>query len=229
MLHMSQAQKIHKSFAPITAIDRPSIGSKKSFIHRVHRPSLRKILLSLGFILAVTVIGTLLVSALSSQNGNASNQIQSVLSGEELKDYNSPEKGFTILMPGIPTISESTAKSGDKEIPITTYQKYVDNRTKNYTFAIYDYTGIQIDESKALEASLNSAMQNTPGAAVTQTKVGKYGELNAIEATYNLAEGERIYESHIRYVMKEGKMYAMILIGSDQAKFDEFANSLRLN
>lgn len=225
-------QKINKAFAPINTNDRQV---KRSFFIsakslRKHRYSAKRVILSIGFIILVTIGGVFVANFFSNKStGGTTNQIKSVFSGEELKDYTSPENKFTILMPGIPQISTTTKKSGDKDIAITTYQRIIDNDTKNYTFAIYDYSGIQLDEPKALEAALNSAMQNTPGAELKSTKVGKYNDLNAIEATYNVADKDKIYEAHIRYVMKESKMYAMIIIGGDQAKFDEFANSLRLN
>ncbi len=134
-------------------------------------------------------------------------------------------------MPGIPEISTSTNKSSDngKDIPVTTYQRIIENDTKSYVFAIHDYGGLPLDEPKILENSLNSVINDTPGAELRNTKLGKYGELSAIEATYNIADKEKIYEAHVRYVIKDSKLYGMTLVGGDQSKFDEFANSLRFN
>lgn len=199
-------------------------------LNKSKRFGLKKIVLSIGFVLLVIAGGMLAINLFRErESGTGNSQIKSVFSGEELKDYSSPENKFTILMPGLPVISKSKAKSGDKEIPITTYERLIENSSKNYTLAVYDYSGIALDEPKVLESALNNAIQNTPGAKLGPSKAGKYAGLNAIEATYNVTDKEKVYEAHIRYVIKDSKMYAMILIGSDQAKFDEFANSLRLS
>jgi len=133
-------------------------------------------------------------------------------------------------MPGYPKIDKSSNKQGDKTISITKYQRAIDNGQKNYTLAVYDYSLAPFDdEKKALESALNSGLQNTPGATVTDSKTGTYNDLNAIEATYSLTQKSKTYESHIRYVIKGTRMYSIILIGDNQQKFDEFANSLRLN
>lgn len=194
------------------------------------RFSAKRVVLSLGFIILITVAGTLMVNLFGSQkSGNASNQVRNVFSGEELKNYNSPENKFSILMPGLPTITKTSNKSGDKEIPITTYKRDLKDPAREYTLAVFDYSELTLDETKALETALNSALQNTPNATVTSTKAGKYADYNAIEAVYNVTEKDKVYESHIRYVIKDSRMYAMILIGGDQATFDTFANSLRFN
>lgn len=225
-------QKINKTFSPINTNDRqvkqsffqpPATIKRRTF-------SARQIILSCGFILLLIVFSIFLLNLLTNRNGSSTNnQIQSVFSGEELKDYTSPNNDFTILMPGVPEISNSTKKSGDQVIPITTYQRLIENDTKDYTLAVYDYSGIQLNEMEALENAMNSAIQNTPGAEIKATQIGKYNELNAIESSYTISRNGAPYEAHIRFVIKNSKMYAMILSGSDQAKFDEFANSLRLN
>lgn len=222
-------KKIQKKFAPINTTDRPvKINAAKQAGKR--RFNTKRLVLSLGFILLITAAGTFAINTFTDrESGGASNQIKSVLSGEELKDYTSAENKFTILMPGIPVISETTRKANGKDIPITSYVRAIENGSKNYTFAVYDYSGLELDEPKVMEAALNNALQNTTGATLISSKAGKYKDLNALEGAYSVNDKGKTYESHIRYVIKDSRMYAMILIGSDQAKFDEFANSLRLN
>lgn len=227
----SSDNKIAQTFAPINSTDRSALAPQTAGPTRhFKRLTPHRILLLVGFIVIIAALGILAYNLLSNNNeSSAGNQVRSVFSGEELKTYTSPENKFSILMPGVPTISKTTNQSGDKTIPITTYERLVDNKTKNYTFAIYDYTGVQLDEPKALESALNSAMQNTPGAQVTNSRAGKYDKYNGIEATYNVADKDKIYESHIRFLIKDSKMYSVILIGGDQARFDQYANSLRFD
>lgn len=223
-------QKINATFSPINTTDRPVIAEakpKRTFRQRLHP---KRLLLSIGFIVLVIIVGTVLFSMVASRsNSSPSNQVKSVFSGEEMREYNSPDNGFAIMMPGFPTITKTTTKSGDKEIPITTYERIVDNRSKNYTLAVYDYKGMTLDVDKALESALNSSLQSTPGAKILTTKKGVYNGNKAIEAAYTVTDKSKTYDAHIRYVIKDSRMYSMILIGSDQAKFDEFANSLRIN
>ena len=217
-----QAQKINKSFAPINA--------KGALGHAKRKLTPKQIALMIGFVIALVGVSFLLYSTFArSGEATATNEVRSVFSSDAMKDYSSPENKFTIMMPGFPSIKETTSKTGDKEIPITTYERVIENGAKNYTLAVYNYDGVQLDQTKALESALNSAIQNTPTAQLISTKTGKYNELPAIEGTYNVSYQDKIYESHIRYVMKDSKMYSMILLGGDQTKFDEFANSLRLN
>lgn len=196
------------------------------------RLSPRRLALSLGFIIIITVVGTLLVRIISNK-GEASptNQVKSVLSGDELRDYNSPDNNFAIKFPGFPTVDKTSNKSAGKEIPITTYQRLLNNNAINYTVAVYDYKAINLtgNEDKALESALNSSLQKKPNIAIISTEKKMYGQYKAIEATYNQTEKDKTYEAHIRYIIKDSKIYSIILIGADKTKFDEFANSLKLN
>jgi hypothetical protein len=226
----ADAQTISSVFSPINSTDRtPKYGTAKPKRRRLNP---HRIVLSIGFIIIVTLVGTGLVALLGNHGeGSTANQVKSVLSGEELKDYNSPENKFTIKFPGIPKVTKSTEKGSAKEYPITTYERIVDNNSRNYTLRVYDYTGANLDEDKALELALNSALQNTPGATVGTTKKGAYNGLKAIEADYTVPKEDKSGQTnhaHIRYVIKNSRMYSIILINGDQAKFDEYANSLRL-
>lgn len=219
-MSVEDAHEINKTFSSVNAT------SKSTSTHRL----LTGILLVIGFVIILSTIGTVAYGLLSSKNeASTNNQIRSVFSGQELKDYHSADNKFTILMPGIPTIKQSSITSDDKEIPVTTYERTIENGAKVYTFAVYDYSDLTIGEPAALENSLNSALQNTSGAQVVSKITEQYNGLNSVEATYNVGNKDKLYEAHIRYVMKDSKMYAMILVGSDQDTFDQFANSLRLN
>ncbi len=191
----------------------------------------KHIIMFTGFVIIVAAIGLVFINLFSdNRSSTATNQIRSVLSGEELTPFAGTDDSFSILMPSNPNAVQTTNTSGGHVIPVTTYERSIENNAKNYTLAIYDYTGLPFgDESQALQAALKTAMENTPGAQVTSIIPSKYGEYNSIEATYSTAVKERIYESHIRYVIKDAKLYSMILIGGDQTKFDEFANSLKLD
>ena len=225
-------KKIAETFAPINSIDRPSatrnfLASGKKRLSRRFGP--KKVGLSVGFIVMITLIGTLLFRVVSDKGeDSATNQVKSVLSGDEMKEYHSPENQFTIKMPGFPTVNKTVNKSFENEINITTYERVIENRTKNYTFAVYDYGAKQLTDID-LEGAFNNGLQNKPEIKITSTQKGVYGpdRLSAIEAAYTITDKEISREAHIRYIIKGSRMYAIILIGDNQAKFEEFADSLR--
>ncbi len=66
-------------------------------------------------------------------------------------------------------------------------------------------------------------MQNS-----TSSKAGNYNGLNALEANYSYSEKSKKYEARVRFLIKDSKIYSATLIGGDQTKLDEYANSLRL-
>lgn len=224
----------HNTNGFLTPSKTTGLGSESGYVNASkagkRRVSLRKLILPVGFILLIIAAGTFAANVVGRSNsGSASNKIQSVFSGEELNEYTSPDNDFTILMPGVPEITDSNSKAGDKDVPVTTYTRTIENGAKNYTLAVYDYSGIKIEETAALEAALDSAMQSTPGAEVVSTNLGKFRSYNAIEANYKVVDNDNIYQSRIRYIIDGSTMYAMILFGGDEVEFNEFANSLRLN
>lgn len=224
-------QKITDTFAPINTTDRPAAVHNFSTAQdskRKRRFGLKKAVLLAGFLALLTLVGIFVFNMANRGEDSASNQVRSVFSGEEMREYSSPENNFTINMPGFPSIKEVTYKDGDRDIKMTSYERRVENNSKLYTFEVHDFSGVTLDEKKALEVKLNNYMQNSPGAKLTSSKSGVYNGLNAIEADYTVAEGDKTHESHLRFIVKDSKIYAVILVGDSKAKFDEYANSLRL-
>lgn len=225
-------QKIAKTFAPINTTDRPSARHNFSIpksLRSRKRFGPKKIGLSVGFIVIVALVGTLLFKTLSNKGeSSTANQVKSVLSGEEMKEYRSPENKFSINMPGFPSISNKTYKDGNRQIPQTIYERRLENGSQVYVLEVNDYSGLSLDAKKALEVKLNERVQNIPGAKLTSSKAGIYGGQNALEAGYTFNEKGKDYTARIRFLIKDSKIYAVTLIGGDQKKFEEFANSLRL-
>lgn len=223
--------KIADTFSPINTVSRPitvqePAPAQNKKRKRRFRP--KTLFLSLGFLALVAILGLFAFNMMNSQSESSpSNEIRSVFSDEQMKEYSSPENNFTINMPGFPDIKERTYKDGDKDIKLTSYERRIEGNSKLYTFEVHDYSGLDLDEKKALEVKLNSTMQNTPGAKLSGSQTGVYNGLNAVQADYTVTEGNRTYDSHLRFVMKDSKIYAIILVGDNKDKFEEFANSLR--
>jgi hypothetical protein len=224
--------KIADTFSPIKTVSRPitiqePAPTKDHKRKRRFRP--KTLFLSLGFLILVAILGIFTFNMMNSQSESSpGNEIRSVFSDEQMREYSSPENNFSINMPGFPDIKESTYQDGDKEIKLTSYERRVEGNSKLYTFEVHDYSGLDLDEKKALEVKLNSTLQNTPGTKLTSSQTGVYNGLNAIQADYTVTEGDKTYDSHLRFVMKDSKIYAIILVGDNKDKFEEFANSLRL-
>ena len=226
-----KSHKIVDTFAPINSTDRPSttrnFSDSKNWKSKRKRFGARKIGLSIGFVVMITLVGTLLFKTLSKGESSTTNQVKSVLSGDEMKEYHSPENNFTIKMPGFPAITKKNIKAADKEVPQYVYERRVENNSQLYLFEVNDYTGLGIDEKKILEEKLNLRIQNLPGAKLTSSKVGSYNGHSALEAQYSYTEKDKKYDGRVRFLVKDSKVYAATLIGGDQTKFEEFANSLR--
>lgn len=186
-------------------------------------------LIFIGFIIIIGTIGVVTYNLIrEAETTSAENQIQSVLSGNELSSYRSNEDNFTISMPGSPEKRQSTATINDATVPVTTYERSIENGAKIYSIATYDYSDISHANRQTLEAALSNSLANTAGAQVVSKNKQKYQDYETLEATYNIGNQEKLYESHVRYIMKDSIMYVVTLIGGDQNKFSEFANSLKL-
>lgn len=226
MADASDKDKIQSKFAPINAIDRPSAIEKTT---KKKHLSVR-IASFVGFAIVVAFVTAFMFNLFENKSEtNPSSKVKSVFSDEEMRDYHSPENGFTILMPGYPDINKSSIDRENESIPVTTYKRTIENGSKNYTVAVYDYSDMDVDTDKELEKVLDSTLANTKGSKLTETEKGTYNGLPAVEATYSVSEEDKTYEAHIRFIMKGSKMYALLLIGTDQIKFDEFANTLRFD
>jgi hypothetical protein len=228
-------QKIADTFAPIKTSSRPSSDINThttSFDPKVKKTKRRirpkTIVLSAGFTALVLILGIYGFNMANRSESSPGNEIRSVFSDNQMREYNSPQNKFTINLPGFPEIQERTYQDGEKEIKMTSYERRVENNSKLYTFEVHDYSGLNLDEKKALEVKLNSTIQNTPGARLGNSQMGVYNGLNAIQANYTVTENDKTYDSHLRFVMKDSKIYAIILVGDNEDKFEEFANSLRL-
>lgn len=228
-------QKIADTFSPIKTSSRPDgvpnvqpgqpITESKKTKRRI-RP--KTVALLTGFVTLIAILGAYGYNMANHNEDSPSNEIRSVFSNDEMREYSSPQNNFTINMPGFPDIQETTYQDGDKEITMTSYERRIDNNSKLYTFEVHDYRGLNLDEKKALEVKLNSTMQNTPGAKLIDSQTGIYNGLNAIQADYTVTENNKTYDSHLRFVIKDSKIYAIILVGDNKDKFKEFADSLRL-
>lgn len=225
-------RKIADTFSPINTANRSFVRQKQPE-QQQKKPKQRRIrpktlILSAGFVALVLVLGTFAFNMVDGNEKSPGNEIRSVFSDEQMREYSSPENNFTLNMPGFPDIQEKTYKDGDKEIKMTSYERRIENNSKLYTFEVHDYSGLELDEKKALEVKLNSTMQNTPGAKLAASQTGLYNGLNAVQADYTVTENGKTYDSHLRFVMKDSRIYAIILVGDNKAKFEEYANSLRL-
>lgn len=191
-------------------------------------PKFTRALILIGFIIIIGSIGVVAYNLVNETEAtSAESEIQTVLSGSELSSYHSNEDKFTISMPGSPEKRQFEAKIGDVVVPITTYERIIENGAKIYSVTTYNYEDIEPVHRQTLEATLNNSLTNTAGAQIVSTNKQKYQNHEALEATYNVGSQEKLYESHVRYIMKDSMMYAVTLIGGDQSKFNEFANSLK--
>lgn len=188
----------------------------------------RSFLLTLGLISAVTVVFLAAINIFESSNseinGNTLNKEQP--KSQELSPYSSTKDGFTVLMPKDPTISQATETFGTHQIPANVYNKSVESGAKDYTVIAYDFSGIPIDPKATLDQALNNTLGRFSNAQIESSSLA---DSNSLKAIFNVAKKDKLYESHAKYIFHDNQLYALILVGGDEIKFNEFYNSLKFN
>lgn len=180
------------------------------------------VLLSIIAIFIVLII--VAVSSNGSDSGTSSTP-SSLLTSEESTPYTSAEHGFKINFPGLPEAERQTLEESGYKIPYTIYSADTDNGDKAYLVGVYDFTGIEINETGALEGAVNGAVQNTEGATLVSTNFSTFLGLKSIDAHYTVPVEGTTYDGYIRGFIKGGKMFSLITIGENETGFNEYANT----
>lgn len=180
------------------------------------------ILLSLIAIFAIIIVVAIVSS--NSSNGSGSSYNSSTAS-----PYNSVEHGFTVNFPSFPETERQTLNENGYNIPYTIYSSDTDNGNKAYLVAVYDFTGIEIDETGALEGAVNGAVQNTKGASLIDSSFSTFLGLKSIDAHYTAPLEGTNYDGYMKGFIKGSKMFAIFTIGEDKTAFDAFANTFKFN
>jgi uncharacterized membrane protein len=180
-------------------------------------------------LIIVAIFGILIVVAISSDNNspssNTSNTPISLLTNKTLTPYNSVEHGFKVNFPGFPEIEREILQFEGYSIPYTSYTKDTDGGEVAYLAAVYDYSGLELNEKGALEGAVNGAVQNTPGASLISSNFTTYKDLNAIDAYYTALLDSKTYNAYIKGFIKSGKMYSLFSFGATKTEFDNFVGS----
>jgi hypothetical protein len=184
------------------------------------------ILLSLIAIFAIIIV----VAIVSSNSNSSSTGTTNSLSNSKTPTpYTSVEHGFVINFPGFPQVERQTIKESGYNIPYTIYSADTDNGNKAYLVGVYDFTGIEINETGALEGAVNGAVQNTKGATLVSSSFSTFLGLKSIDAHYSAPIDGKNYDGYIKGFIKGGKMYAIFTIGETETAFDSFANTFSFN
>lgn len=180
-------------------------------------------------LIIIAIFGILILIAISSDSNSSStgtsNTPTSLLTNETSTPYNSVEHGFKVNFPGFPEIERETLQFEGYSIPYTSYAKDTDGGEVAYLAAVYDYSGLELNENGALEGAVNGAVQNTQGASLISSNFTTYKGLNAIDAYYTLPLDSKTYNAYIKGFIKSGKMYSLFSFGATKTEFDKFVES----
>ncbi len=180
-------------------------------------------------LLIIAVFVVLIIVAVSSSsdssNSNTSRSPSLLLTNEAMTPYNSVEHGFMVDFPGFPETQRDTVDGADYTIPYTIYSKEADGGEVVYLVGVYDYSGLDLNESGALEGAVNGAVQNTQGASLITSGFTTYRGLNAIEAHYTAPIEGKSYDGYMKAFIKSGKMFAVFTIGASKPEFDKYMES----
>ncbi len=177
----------------------------------------------------ITIFAVIIIVAVVSSNSSSSNTSGSSLNSGTVTPYVSVEHNFVVSFPGFPETERQTIQESGYNIPYTIYSADTDNGNKAYLVGVYDFTGIEIDETGALEGAVNGAVRNTEGATLIGSNFSTFSGLKSIEAHYAAPVGGRNYDGYMMGFIKNSKMYALLTIGEDKSAFDTFVNSFRFN
>lgn len=186
----------------------------------------RRVALSIliTFLLIIFIFVCLAISQNSSSSStDSSNSL--LLTNTQFTPYTSVEHGFSVDFPGLPETERETIEASGYSIPYTSYMKDTANGEVIYLVAVYDYSGIELNESGALEGAVNGAVQNTQGASLISSEFSTYSGLNAIDAHYTAPVEGKTYDGYMKGFIKSGKMYAIFTIGANKYQFDDFMTS----
>lgn len=190
----------------------------------------QRIILSLGFLALVALVGTLLYGMFSEESGSGTtNEVKSVLSSEELRDY-SPEGGdFTVLMPGIPEIGQRTYEQNRLKVPIESYERSIENGSKVYLLEVHDYQGHSFDTKSLMDDRLKNRLVELGNTNLSSSIRSTYKGYPTLEAVFTVPSGDITTDGFVRYLVKDTKLYVIQLRGGNLETFTRFADSLRFN
>jgi hypothetical protein len=222
------SQVVHETFAPISVTER----SPQQFSDLANQNSngrkrriLQKIALSAGFVLLLIILGTMLYRNVHREGDvNPSNQVKSVLSDNHMQDFHSPENNFTIRMPGYPVATKATVDGMEQ----TTYQRTIENETKQYIVVVYDLPVAPLDVDKALQDAFDKTLGQSPNIKVMSRQLGLYNADRALEVSYTTEDITPSHITHSRFILRGSKIYEIRLPHSEPAEFVEYANGFRL-
>lgn len=180
-------------------------------------------------LLIIAIFVVLIVVAMSSDNDSSSsstsNTPSTLLTNVAFTPYNSVEHGFKIDLPGFPETERDTVDGNGYSIPYTSYLKEAEGGEVVYLVAVYDYSGLDLNESGALEGAVNGVVQNTQGASLITSEFTTYSGLNAIDAHYIAPIEGKSYDGYMKAFIKSGKMFAVFTIGASEPEFDKYMES----
>jgi hypothetical protein len=193
------------------------IKTKKSKGNKKADLSITEIIIIISFLI---VGGGILIY----RNGNK--QINNVTdSVSNTKEYVSVEHGFKIDFPGMPEVDRQNVSSGSIQIPVTIYTVESADKNSVWITGVNDFTGIDINETSALENGINAAVQNTPGSKLIDSKFSNFLGFKSIDAHYTVPSNGTTYDGYIKYFIKGSKAYSILTIGVTESDFNKFADS----
>lgn len=176
-------------------------------------------------IIAIFIVLIIVAVSSDSSNSGTSSSSGSLLTNKQTAPYTSAEHGFKINFPGLPEAERQTLDESGYKIPYTIYSADTDNGNKAYLVGVYDFTGIDINETGALEGAVNGAVQNTKGATLLSSNFSTFQGLKSIDAHYTVPVEGTTYDGYMKGFIKGGKMYAFFTNGENETGFNEYMNT----
>jgi hypothetical protein len=171
---------------------------------------------------------------LLSDRGDApvADQLKTLTSSEEAKEFVSSQHGFKINFPGFPSTEKEEIEVEGVMLPYTVYLRENDNGNKAYAVAAVNYPqeSFEITEENSnsvLESALNGSAQAVKGRIVS-TELTKHLNYPALQGYIKISQDGREYDYYAFLLLKGNDLFMIYTIGTSKSDFESFQKSFTL-
>lgn len=131
-------------------------------------------------------------------------------------------------MGGLPTLENTSLDIQGYSVPYTTYAR--DNEDTYWLLGVYKYPSVfdMSDVSARLGDALDSTVQNTQGATLTNSEYIQLDDRAAISAKYTVTQSDQSFGIYYLSTLLDNTMYTLLSAGGNKSDFNTFIESFHV-
>jgi hypothetical protein len=142
------------------------------------------------------------------------------------KEYTATKYGFTMELPGNPTVSDDSSRVNGVNIPTTQYELISGNTVYEMGVSTYP-ASLHLQDTKAeLQSIMNGVLQSQKGATLTDSHYEQIQGVTALFVTISAPQDGQIVTENIADLIKGDRLYNMVGGDVSQGDFNTFTHSL---